>query len=129
MAAPVTRLVTFVDIDDHATKNTFSVSARLELELATGSRVLLLGDRGWTSSGPPNIWAHITIHEVIDTARTVVGPDEPSDGRSQGDMETEHWADLQLAARKHSVTVTAAALQRLPHDVEFSSRLRKRLTG
>lgn len=48
----VTRLLTFVDLGDRANDDATSVSARQEAELADGSRVLLLDDRGWGSSGP-----------------------------------------------------------------------------
>lgn len=50
--APVTRLVTFVDMDDRANDDYLSVSARHEAVLADGRRVLLLRDRGWGESGP-----------------------------------------------------------------------------
>jgi hypothetical protein len=45
-----------------------------------GRRVLLLDDRGWSASGPPGIWAVTSVEEIVDMARTVVGPDEPFGG-------------------------------------------------
>ncbi len=121
------RLVTFVDFDDGANQSTVSISARHELELAGGRRALLLNDRGWTSSGPSNVWAHTTEQEIVDTARAVVGPDEPFGTRTEGEMATAHWRDLQQSAQKQSVEISAGELRRLPHDVEISARLRRRL--
>jgi hypothetical protein len=47
----VARLVTFVDVDDRAGEaRRMSVSARHEAALADGRRVLLLDDRGWSST-------------------------------------------------------------------------------
>jgi hypothetical protein len=71
-----------------------SVSARHEAVLVNGRRVLLLDDRGWSASGPPDIWAVTSVEDVVNTAHMVVGPDEPSGGRSHGDMEADHWAQL-----------------------------------
>ncbi len=65
----VTRLVTFVDLDDRANDDASSVSARHEAELADGSRVLLLDDRGWASSGPCDIWAYVSVKDVVSEAR------------------------------------------------------------
>lgn len=135
MPAPVTRLVTFVDIDDGANSDTFSapapasasVSARHEVELADGIRVLLLNDRGWAESGPPNIWAHTRVEDIINTARSVVRPDEPVDGRSLEDTQADHWDELERVARGQGVAVSAAELQQLRHDVELIPRLRRRL--
>ena len=78
----VTRLVTYVEVDDADTRQ-MSVSARHEAVLQNGDRVLLLADRGWSSSGPRDIWAVTSVKEIADTTRTVVGPDEPFGGRSQ----------------------------------------------
>lgn len=121
------RLVTVVDFDARVTRRVFSVSARHELELVTGGRILLLGDRGWGGSGPGDIWAHTTVQEIEDTARVVVGPDEPFDGYSHEDMETDHWNELQRIARRQGVSVSSTELRRLPHDVELGPRLRDRL--
>lgn len=129
MTSPAARLLTLVDFDGHVTRGGFSVSARHELELITGGRIRLLGDRGWSSSGLGNIGESMTIQEIEDTARVVVGPDEPFDGYSHEDMETDHWNELQRTASRQGVSVSAAELKRLPHDVELSPRLRSRLRG
>lgn len=120
----VTRLVTFVDVDDQQPAGGISVSARHEAELADESRALLLDDRGWGSSGS---WATTTVAEMHETARMVVGPDEPPDGRSYQDEEAAHWAHLQQILQQQGVVVSAAELKRLPHDVILSQRVLARI--
>ncbi|NUP20884.1 MAG: hypothetical protein HOZ81_33380 [Streptomyces sp.] len=117
------RLVTFVDIDDQAA-DTISVSARHEVELVDGTRVLLLDDRGWGSSQG---WAGTSVADMQETARAVVGPDEPFGGRSQEDMEAEHWASLQQIVQRQGFIVDAASLRRLPHDVVLSRQVLARI--
>ena len=128
--AAVARLVTFVDVrDDVADAHTMSVSARHEAVLADGRRLLLLGDRGWTSSsaGVADIWSETSAEEIERTARFVVGPDEPFDGRSQEDMEADHWAYLARVLRQHRVVVDATELRQLPHDVVLGQRVIARI--
>ena len=126
--APVARLMTFVDVrDDVADVRRMSVSARHEALLANGRRVLLLDDRGWSESGPPNIWAWISVEDIVKTARDVVGQDEPFGGRSYEDMEADHWVHLTEVLRKHGIDADALELKRLPHDVVLSERLLARV--
>jgi len=123
----VTRLLTFVDLDDRANDDATSVSARHEAELADGSRVLLLDDRGWTSSGPCDTWSYTSVEDVVSEARTVVGPDKPFGSQSQEDTEVNHWAFLQRIAQRRGVVTDAAELRQLPHDVVVSPRLLARI--
>lgn len=120
----VVRLVTFVDVDDRTATDTVSVSARHEVELADGSRVLLLDDRGWGSSGG---WATTSIEDMRETTRVVVGPDEPADGRSYEAAEAAHWAMLQRIAQQRGVTVDSAELKQLRHDVVLGRRVLDRI--
>ena len=93
-----------------------------------GRHVLLLDDRGWTCSGNvPDIWAVTSVEDIEETARFVVGPDEPFAGRSQDDMEADHSASLSEVLRRQGVVVDARELQRLPHDVVLSARLLARV--
>jgi hypothetical protein len=122
------RLVTFVDVNDLvADFRQISISARHEAVLLDGRHVLLLDDRGWTESGPPNIWATTPVEDIVDTARTVVGPDEPFGGRSHQDMEADHWAYLSGILRRQGIVAGALELKRLPHDVFLSERLLARV--
>jgi hypothetical protein len=102
--------------------------------LEDGSRLLLLDDRGWTEelrgAGADEIddlWALTPERDIVETARMVVGPDEPVGGRSQDDMETDHWNALAEILLAQGVVVDADELRQLPHDVELSDRLRARL--
>jgi hypothetical protein len=130
----VVRLVTFADVREDVDARSISVSARHEAVLEDGSRVLLLGDRGWTealrgagANEVSDIWAVTSEHQIAQTARTVVGPDEPFGGRSQDDMETDHWNALAENLRRHGVVVDAGELRQLPHDVVLSDRLLVRI--
>jgi hypothetical protein len=143
----VTRLVTFVDLAEGVgDARQASVSARHEAELPDGRRVLLLDDRGWSFSSPitafqagdasdrdstreqlPDPWALTSVEEFEQTARMVVGPDEPFEGSSQEDAEEGHWAYLSDVLRQHGVVVDALDLRRLPHDVVLSERLLARV--
>ena len=115
--ADVTRLLTFVDLND--ANPGFSVSALHQAVLADGRRVVLLDDRGWVSSRPP-----AEVEEVVRTSRVVVGPDEPFGGLSRAETEAGHWNTLTRTLSAHGVEVDARALAALPHDVELSDRLR-----
>ncbi|SRR6266508_5991412 len=115
-----------------------------EAVLADGRRVLLLDDRGWSSAaltafGVPDvpngecwrekadIWAVTSVEDIEETARVVVGPDEPLQGRSQEEIEANHWAYLAGLLRQQRIVVDALELKRLPHDVVLSERLLARV--
>jgi hypothetical protein len=137
--AAVGRLVTFVELYDvPANPGGMSLSARHEAELVDGRRVLLLDDRGWSSGPPtlygdgggesaPDIWSVTTREDLAQTARFVVGPDEPFEGRSQEDMAASHWAHLAEILQRDGVSAEPEDLRRLPHDVVLSERLLARL--
>ncbi|KUJ68243.1 hypothetical protein ACZ90_20160 [Streptomyces albus subsp. albus] len=121
----VTRLVTHADLDDVATDvRQISVSARLEAVLADGHSLVLLDDRGWSVSGPVDIRARISAEDVERDIRMVVGPDEPFGGRTHEQMAADHWSSLASILRRQGVDVDAQELERLPHDVVLSERLR-----
>jgi hypothetical protein len=131
--AVVARLATLVDVaDDGSGALRVSVSARHEALLEDGRRVLLAA-RGWSSSlhGPApdgtEIWTSMPVEEIEDTARVVVGPDEPVDGHSQEDAENDHWAWLVEVLHGQGVDADASALRHLPHEVVLSERLLDRL--
>ena len=130
----VVRLVTLADVHDDADARRVSVSARHEAVLEDGSRVLLLDDRGWTqtlhgagTTGIDDLWVLTPEHDIAETARVVVGPDEPFGGRSQDDMETDHWNALAETLGAHGIVADGSELRQLPHDVVLSDRLLARL--
>jgi hypothetical protein len=138
----VARLVTVVDVSDvESDAHTMSVSARHEAELADGRRVLLLDGRGWTSTlmrtripddgvvreDVTDIWAVTSVEEIEESARTVVGPDEPSAGYTREEFEDGHWVHLSDVLQQHAVVVAARELKRMPHDVTLSERLLARV--
>jgi hypothetical protein len=133
-------LVTFVDLDEsHTDRRRLSLSARHEAALADDRRVPLLDDRGWSMSPsrvagrlaagdpspsrPHDVAAGLSINTLEETARVVVGPDEPPSGLSQEEMEELHWTYLSSVLRQHGVVVDAAALRKVRHDVVLSQRL------
>ncbi|WP_218566572.1 hypothetical protein [Vallicoccus soli] len=127
------RLVTSIDLDEAAEAaldqhREVSISALLELELVSGRRLTLLDDRGWSSGGPDSIWSHLSLQQLEETARAVVGPDEPPEGRSYEEEAALHWAHLSKIAHRQGVPVQAGELAALPHDVHISPRIRARLT-
>lgn len=146
--ALIARLLTLVDLNDAddagPDARRMSVTARHEAVLTDGRRVVLLDDRGWGGQlavawrGEPSeeerlryerssIWATETVEELEREAHFVVGPDEPFDGRTQADMEAEHWDSLARVLQQQGVAVEAAELKALPHDVKLSDRLLARL--
>jgi hypothetical protein len=121
----VERLITTADVDDRSRDHPHvSVRARHEAVLADGRLLLLLDDRGWASNQP---WAALSAEEVEETARMVVGPDEPGPGRSREEEEAGHWSHLASLLHGHRVAVDAAELRNLPHDVVLGERLLARM--
>jgi hypothetical protein len=128
------RLVTTADARDTDTPTEISVAVRLDAVLDEGRTVTLLDGRGWTAAlrGPGaaeglDAWAGVTDREVEETARVVVGPDEPFGGRTQADMEADHWNALAATLRAAGVDAAGEDLSRLPHDVVLSDGLRAQL--
>jgi hypothetical protein len=131
----VVRLVTLVDLRDDDRGAQMSFSARHEAVLEDGHHVLLLDDWGWSTSllrstadsdsgrDVPDFWAVTSREDIEETTRQVVGPDEPFEGRSQEDMEGDHWVYLAGILRQEGVAAVAHQLKGLPHDVVLSERL------
>jgi hypothetical protein len=130
----VVRLLTLVDIREDADALRISVSARHQAILEDGRRVLLLDDRGWSETlrgagadEVADLWVLTSEQDIAETARTVVGPDEPFGGRSQAEMESDHWNALAEVLRAHGVGVDGSQLRQLPHEVALSQPLLARL--
>lgn len=128
------RLETVTDLRESADARELSVTARHEAVLDDGRRVVLLDDRGWTEGlrGPgeeAGIWQLLSERDIAETARVVVGPDEPFGGRRQRDMEESHWRGLAERLSAEGVDVDPAELRRVPHEVVLGEALRARLGG
>lgn len=118
------RLVITADVDGPGAA--VSIKARLELEVAHEVRVLLLDDRGWSSTG---LWTDVSVEDVRYTTLKTVGPDEPFGDLTTEDMERDHWTSLQQAARRHGVAMDAEQLRSLPRDVVLTPLLLDRMAG
>lgn len=144
-AARAVALVTACDVREAGgDRRTMSVTARHEALLDDGRRVLLLDGRGWTASlrtarlgaeaahapdSAADAWETTSVEEIERTAQAVVGPDEPYGDRSQRDMEAGHWRHLAGILARAGIAADARDLERLPHEVVLSERLRARLGG
>src|SRR3954452_6036725 len=145
----VTRLLTAVDMDEADNNGRdaphMSVTARHDAVLDDGRHIVLLDDRGWSASpgvystdgtppphdwgeAPPSVWTFETVASLQDTARVVVGPDEPADGRTHAEMEASPWDALASALHQDGVEVRAAELRDLTHHIELSERLLARVS-
>jgi hypothetical protein len=132
----VIRLLAVADARDPVSAAQISVSVRLTAVLDDGRTVTLLDGRGWTAElrGPgagdvADVWETTTAREIEQTARVVVGPDEPFGGRTQADMERDHWEALADSLRRQGVDTHGAELSRLAVEVVTTERLRSLIGG
>lgn len=139
----VERLETFAEADDQpgAKLNEMSVKLRHDAVLTDGRRVLLLDDRGWSSTmgayaereedlpdpSTLDIWASTTAEEIEYDSKITVGPDEEYEEYTQDQMDEFHWAALAQTLYDAGVTITPEKLSQLPHDVVLSDTIRTRL--
>ena len=120
-----TRLVTIADLDyNSSNKGRISVTARLAVVLDTGSDVLLLDDRGWSSTAT---WSEASEEDIRETALVVVGPDEPSGDQTEEDLAADYWEYLGEILERQDLDIDPAELRELPHEVRLSQRLLKRI--
>ncbi|SNT32420.1 hypothetical protein SAMN05216276_103461 [Streptosporangium subroseum] len=119
-------LETAVDLDERADGDPrrVSVSATLSAVLDNGRQITLLDDRGW---GSTRLLETTTVGEIEDTARTVVGPDEPAEGQTHEEVAAAYWTHLAAVLGEHGVAAGSDALRMLPHAVVLSDRLRSRV--
>ena len=138
LVAALARLITHVDVNDWPDQpgGQVSLSAVLKAELVDGREIVLLDDRGWSETvlfsgggGPSDPWIYVTEAHVEETARTVVGPDEPPNGGSDEEAAGMHWSLLAGVLERQGVAASADHLQSLPHAVLLSDRLLERMGG
>lgn len=123
--AKIARFVSFVSVNS-AHLPRVALSVRYEAECENGERVLVLDDRGWSTSGG---WQHVTGEEVLETTRAVVGPDEPYGGETQEDAANNHWSYIRQILAAQGIETSAAELRQLPHDVVLSEELQRRINA
>lgn len=118
-------LVTIADLDYNSSdKNRVSVSARLSLLLESGNSLLLLDDRGFSTT---QRWSEATVDEIKADALSVVGPDEALEDQSDDEAAEEYWEYLSEILEQQDFDIEPAGLRELPHEVRLSQRLIKRL--
>lgn len=133
--AEVEGLVTVVDEDPEVSDGD-GFTALLYAVLADGSRVLVLDDRGWAqtrivSARPPDVAeacdSTLDRQDIEDTAKMVVGPDEPPDDSDHESEAAAYWEYLAGILVRQGVATRPADLRLLPHDVELSEPLAARV--
>ncbi|MFC8731829.1 hypothetical protein ACFT5B_05165 [Luteimicrobium sp. NPDC057192] len=98
----------------------------------TGRRVVLLDDRGWSTSDPPGTWDRARKAELEETARVVVGPDEPVHRETYDEAATQHcsllaWVLDHAGTPGDDTPTDPTMLAALPHDVVLDQRLLARV--
>ena len=120
-----TKLVTIADLDYNSPdKHRVSVSARLGLLLDDGSSVLLLDDRGFSTS---QRWSEAAVDDIEENAFDVVGPDGVVEDQTAEEAVEEYWEYLSELLEQQDFDIDPAELRELPHEVRLSQRLLKRL--
>jgi len=117
---PIKRLVSYVDARNEINPEKVSLSVRCEAELDEGEFVVLLDDRGWSSSGT---WSQVSLADIEETTRVVVGPDEPRDDETTEEADSSYWDYIREVLAEQGVEIDIASLRSLPHDVLPSTRL------
>ncbi|WP_129785267.1 hypothetical protein [Promicromonospora panici] len=121
---PIKRLVSYVDAHDEGDTEDVSLAVRFEAELDDGELFPVLDDRGWSSSGT---WSQVSSTEIEETARVVVGPDEPRDDETWQEAEASYWAYVRELLVEQGIEIDVANLRLLPHDVILTRRLLDRI--
>ena len=93
--------------------------------LADGRRLLLQGERGFTTTHwpPGDRWAGLTTSILESNVLATVLPDDDE----SGDEHPYDWLAALCAER--GLTVTADELRRVPYRVEFSDRVQQALAA
>lgn len=124
--ATLSRLVSVVEANEtHHPSAGLSVSVSLSVELEDGRSIVVLDDRGWNSNLR---WADATSAEIQQTARDVVGPDEPYGDQTREEATAAYWEYLRKILAAQGVETNAGVLRSAPHDVVLSESVLRRLS-
>lgn len=121
---PMRRFVSLVEIDGDEAARAVGLSVLHQAQLDDGPLLVVLDDRGWSANQD---WAMRAASEIRDTARMVVGPDEPLHGPSQADAVHGCWLFIQDIHASQDAAVPLGELQQLPRDVVFGPDFEKSL--
>lgn len=122
--AVVSRFVSVVELAEGANSQGISVSVLLEAKLDNGQSLVVLDDRGWNSSQP---WDQAQPEQIQETARTVVGPDEPRGEQTMADATSAYWNYLRKILAEYGIESSSTELQAIPHEVVLCERVLERL--
>jgi hypothetical protein len=92
--------------------------------LADGRRVRLHAERGFGLSAGVEPWQHLTLEDLQADVRATVLPDDAKDTG-----EDHPWEWLSDLLRVQGIEVSTEELRGLPYAVEFSDRLRARVSA
>ncbi|PYI38480.1 hypothetical protein CVS30_10170 [Arthrobacter psychrolactophilus] len=120
----LSRFVSIVEANESSHSPSLSVSVSLFAELKDGRLILVLDDRGWNSN---QRWAEATSAEIEQTARDVVGPDEPYGEQTMEEAIAAHWEYLRKILAAQGVDTDSGVLKTAPHDVVLSESVVTRL--
>lgn len=124
--AKISRLVSVAEANEtHHPSAGLSVSVSLSVELDDGRSVVVLDDRGWNSN---QRWADATSAEIEQTARDVVGPDEPYGEQTMEEAIAAYWEYLRKILAAHGVEMNSGVLRTAPHEVVLSESVLTRLS-
>lgn len=123
----VVRLLTLVETADACSCSQIALSVRQEAVLDDGRHIEVIAGRGWSESGPTNIWTEVSVRHIMETARVVVGPDEPFGRRTNQEMATEHWKSLAALLQRQGISTEVRTLSLLPDEISLSPALLLRL--
>lgn len=98
----------------------------LKAQLENGQCILVLDDRGWSTS---ENWSRAEPSAIRETTLTVVGPDEPAPGASRAQALRDYWKCIRSFLAAQGIHLSIEELMALEHEVRFGPRLQRLLTG
>ncbi|MGO3760410.1 MAG: hypothetical protein ACTJF3_04395 [Glutamicibacter arilaitensis] len=103
-----------------------SVYVLLKAQLENGQCILVLDDRGWSTS---ENWSRAEPAAIRETTLTVVGPGEPAPGASRAQAFRDYWKCIRSLLAAQGIHLSIEELMALEHEVRFGPRLQRLLTG
>ncbi|MGH3652611.1 hypothetical protein [Glutamicibacter sp.] len=101
------------------------VRVLFQAQLDDGQSIVVLDDRGWSTSGE---WAQVTPAEIRETSLVAVGPDEPARGWTPAEELHAYWEYIRSFLGTQQIHLPVDVLMNLEHEVRFGPRLQHLLT-